>query len=169
MAEPILDLGVKETYLEIEEMDEAKLMYSITNPLPTTVLRGKILIGLLNKWELIIPNDDKGSWNNIKAYFSKEMGENISSYFLSKVKKRELDFSASNVAKLQKLVNGKKLDNDEESKESPLLFTIYMALICPVFQMIKESSYFSRVVALLHKEKIEKVQKLIAELESKLK
>ena len=71
------DIGVKEAFLETEQVDETNQFYELNNPCSQTLLVAKILVGMLNKWDLF---GDSNPWENIQKYFKEEMGTEISIY-----------------------------------------------------------------------------------------
>ena len=74
----MLDVGVKETYLEFDMPEGITEFYQLVNPSPLTLLVMKISAGLLGEWGLIIPGDDAATWEKLKAYFKGQHEGNIS-------------------------------------------------------------------------------------------
>ena len=72
------DIGIKDTFLEVEQTEEAKQLYDIEQPSELILLVAKILVGLLGKWDLINPEDPSATWQQIKIYFAERMKDNIS-------------------------------------------------------------------------------------------
>ena len=129
------DIGIKENFLEIEQEEETKLFYSLSEIGEQALLVLEVLVGALGKWDLITPNDPKATWNKIKEYFSQEMGDNINDYFLKKIKNNELDFSQENIFKLKHLMKDKAFEK-EGMGESALLQILYSAIVESLLESI---------------------------------
>ena len=77
-ASPVpFDVGVNSAFLEIDEIDEVKNFYKLSNPSPQTLLIGKVVMGLLGKWDLILSGNSSTIWKNIQSYFRTTMDNNI--------------------------------------------------------------------------------------------
>eukprot|EP00826_Nyctotherus_ovalis_P005958 TRINITY_DN11364_c0_g1_i2.p1 TRINITY_DN11364_c0_g1~~TRINITY_DN11364_c0_g1_i2.p1 ORF type:complete len:1024 (+),score=358.42 TRINITY_DN11364_c0_g1_i2:149-3220(+) len=128
-SEPVdFDIGIKDTFLEIDQEDEAKLFYDLEAPSPETLLTVKILAGALGRWELI-DQEPEVTWINIKSYFKEEMKERVSGYFLEAIREKRLDFSKENLFRLKLLMQGHKLDEEAAPKDSGLVSVLYIAII----------------------------------------
>ncbi len=130
----IFEIGLTETFLEVDQGEEVKQFYSIASPSPMILLMAKIVVGLLNRWELINPNDANATWTSIKAYFSEQMKDNISNYLLEKVRNHELDFSPENIMRIRELTKWNKFDEQPDLKESGLFEVLYLGLIDPALR-----------------------------------
>jgi hypothetical protein len=135
-ATPItFDIGIKDAFLEVEQEEETKQFYSLSEVREKGLLVLEVLVGALGRWNLISSNDPKATWNKIKEYFSQEMGDKISGYFLKKVKDDGFDFSAENIFKLKQLMKGKVFD-EEGMKDSGLIEVLYLAIVDPLLKSI---------------------------------
>jgi hypothetical protein len=77
-ASPVtFDIGVNTAFLEIDGVDEVKNFYKLSNPSPQTLLIGKVVMGLLGKWDLILTGSSSTIWKSIQSYFKMTMGYNI--------------------------------------------------------------------------------------------
>lgn len=74
------DLGVNAAFLEIDQTEEVKNFYKLSNPSPQTLLIGKVIMGLLGKWDLILSGNSSTVWKNIQSYFQSQMGEEICTF-----------------------------------------------------------------------------------------
>eukprot|EP01022_Parablepharisma_sp_SALTPOND_P007929 TRINITY_DN1344_c0_g2_i1.p1 TRINITY_DN1344_c0_g2~~TRINITY_DN1344_c0_g2_i1.p1 ORF type:complete len:718 (+),score=151.36 TRINITY_DN1344_c0_g2_i1:85-2154(+) len=139
------DIGLKDTFLEVEQTDEVNQFYALNKPSPETLLVAKILAGLLGKWDLVNPEDSEITWARIKAYFAGEMKDNISifcipkligTYFLEKIKGQQLDFSPENLFKLKQLIKGQSFEEQLNLGESGSIDVLYLAVVDPALRAI---------------------------------
>lgn len=70
------ELGLAETFMEVEITEELAKFYAYEKPAMEILLIAKILFGLLGKWDLISENDEI-TWKNIKTFFKEEMKDAI--------------------------------------------------------------------------------------------
>ena len=129
------DIGLKTAFLEVEPAEEIKQFYQMENPSPEALLIAKIIVGSLNKWDLINESDSSATWENIKDFFLEEMDDRVGEYFLMKIKEDQIDLSSENIFKLKLLVKGKSF-SEEGPEGCDLLKLLYTALVDPLMRAI---------------------------------
>lgn len=78
----IFDIGIKDTFLEVEQEEETKQFYALNKLSDQTLLVLELLVGILGKWNLISSDAPEATWSKVKGYFQQEMGDKISKGFL---------------------------------------------------------------------------------------
>lgn len=132
--------------MEIEAEEEENYFYSTKQPSSNTQIMMKVLAGLLNKWDLIIPDNPTLTIDNIKGFFKAQSNNNICAFLLKKLKDKELNFEPNNLLKLKTLLANVVLAEKLEFEQDELMSLLYRAYISIILTHIglmqKEAPYY---------------------------